>query len=85
MNDRFLDLDPDGLGPVAHGIGDLADLLLALDLPSATDETSRSWANELPRIGAELAQVEAQLREIARTVTATDDELAMRFARHGDA
>jgi hypothetical protein len=85
VDDSSLDLDPDGLLQVARGIGDLAHRLLAVDPPPGAEETLLSWADELPRIAAELTEVEDLLREVARSVAATDDELAVRFARYGDA
>ncbi|WBB68832.1 hypothetical protein [Micromonospora sp. WMMD812] len=84
MDDSSLDLDPDGLLQVARGVGDLAHRLLSVGVPT-DEEALLSWADELPRIGTELHQVEELLREVARSVTATDDELAARLARHGDA
>ncbi|PWR10822.1 hypothetical protein DKT68_08100 [Micromonospora acroterricola] len=86
MDDGSLDLDPDGLLQVARGIGDLVDLLLSVEpLVGSGEESLVSWADELPRIGAELRQIEELLREVTRSVTATDDELATRLAQHGDA
>jgi len=88
MSSGTLDMDPDEVRDVASDIDAVAHRLAAIGALVA-DETSPApiaqWVDELPRITDELRQVADAIRTVVGSVSVADDEMARRFARHGDA
>jgi uncharacterized protein YukE len=87
MSSAALDMDPEDIRDVASDIDAVAHRLEAIGALVA-DETSPAsvaeWIDELPRISDELRQVADAIRTVVGSVSVADDELARRFARHGD-
>ncbi|MET8063398.1 hypothetical protein [Micromonospora sp. NPDC005313] len=85
MNDKTLNIEPEGLKHVAVGLSGLSQQLLnvePLNSPENYPPTVSSWLDVLPRIAEEIEQVADFLRTVAQGITAADDDFSARFAQH---